>query len=561
MDKRTIFEAGKQIMLTQNEYIAEGGEGIVYRLGNKVFKIYSDETKVLPQGKFNELSGLDMHNIVRPLDFIYDSRGQAIGYSMQAVDQADALTRWFTNDYRQAEGITNELVYKLIQSIREVTSYIHDKSCLIVDGNEMNYLVNAKGTPYFIDVDSYQTPSFAATAIMPSIRDWTVGPKNFSTGSDWFSFAVIACQLLVGIHPFKGRHKDFKRGDFEGRVKANVSIFGGDVKMPSAVRDFSLIPDNYRDWFEAVLQNGERIAPPELIGAISGLKSYIGKQIIAQKLTLQEISSLEETVTAVFSAFNKLFIKTDSTLIQDNETWRFKDSTTQVIVTAQSQIPIMAKVEHGRFVYLNTQNSKIVDDGLKVNKLMTYENRLYGIEGKNFYEFGVIEMGKAIKITSKARTIMPNASTLFEGLLHQDLMGKAFWMLPYKANNVAFINISELNGKPILNARYMRGIAVVITIESGEYIRRVIKFSEDHKSYLIMDTSTVDQIEINFTVLDRGVCILIPEDGEMWVFDTRLDKDSVNKVKDKGVLLEMKLQNANEKVYGIIGKQVFSISL
>lgn len=561
MDKRTIFESGNPVILTQNDYIAEGGEGIVYRHGNKVYKIYTDTSKVLPQGKFNELSSLNLKNIIRPLDLIYNDKGQSIGYSMMSVDNAEPLTRWFTNDYRQSKGINNENVLQLIQNMRDVTAYIHSKNCLIVDGNEMNYLVKDDATPYFIDVDSYQTQNFAATAIMPSIRDWSVGPKDFSQGSDWFSFAIIACQLLVGIHPYKGRHKDFKRGDFEGRVKSNTSIFGKDVKMPSAVRDFSLIPNNYRDWFEAVLENGERIAPPEVIDSTSSMKAKVALKVMPQKLRIEEIHSFKENVNRVFSVFSNLYIKTESRLIEGNSAWNFKDPDTQAIVTVKNQAVILAKVERGRFIYLNTQENKVVDDGLNIDELMTYENRLYGVKDKNFYEFGTIEMSNVIKLTSKARTIMPNSSSLFNGLLHQDIMGKAYWMIPYSTGNVAFTNIKEIDDTPLLNAKYMRGIAVSITIENGEYIRRVIKFSKDHKEYKIIDTTVVDQTEINFTVLDRGVCIMIPEDGEIWVFDTRIDKKDINKVTDKGALLNMSLQNANEKVYGILDSKIYSIQL
>src|SRR4030042_7024396 len=140
------------------------------------------------------------------------------------------------------------MIIHLVENIKKLIYFVHDKNCLIVDGNELNYLVNNDFiTPYMIDVNSWQTPSYNATAIMPSIRDWST--TTFSELTDWFSFAIISFQLFIGVHPFKGTHKKYRRNDFVNRVKDSVSVFNSQVSLPPSARDFNLIPGSYKDWY------------------------------------------------------------------------------------------------------------------------------------------------------------------------------------------------------------------------------------------------------------------------------------------------------------------------
>lgn len=147
---------------------------------------------------------------------------------MKAVPKCYSLSRLVTNDFRSQHNIQNETILKLIQKLRETVEFIHSKGCLIVDGNEMNYLISEDfENVYFIDVDSYQTPSAKAHSYSTSTIDPLIEKSNkFTQESDWFIFGIIACTLLVGIHPFKGTYKGLsltiKKGDVKNRMKENV---------------------------------------------------------------------------------------------------------------------------------------------------------------------------------------------------------------------------------------------------------------------------------------------------------------------------------------------------
>ena len=62
-----VFVAGKhKRTLTQNDFKAQGGEGVVYVQGGTAYKIYADPNKMIPTPKIEELARLTHSNIIRP---------------------------------------------------------------------------------------------------------------------------------------------------------------------------------------------------------------------------------------------------------------------------------------------------------------------------------------------------------------------------------------------------------------------------------------------------------------------------------------------------------------
>lgn len=137
---------------------------------------------------------------------------------------------------------------------------------LIVDLNELNILV--KDTTfddvYFIDVDSYQTKSFPATAIMDSIRDRHA--TSYTNNTDWFSYGILSFQLFTGIHPFKGKHNKYSLLD--DRMLHNISVFNKEVSIPPIV-SLTSIPQVYKDWYIALFEEGKRLGPPSGVATVA----------------------------------------------------------------------------------------------------------------------------------------------------------------------------------------------------------------------------------------------------------------------------------------------------
>ena len=182
MDKYYVQGRG-EIHLSKADFKAQGGEGAVYVKGSTAYKIYADPRRMVPKAKILELSVLTHSNIIRPMEVLLDQSSNPVGYSMRYVDKAFALCQIFPKAFRQRKNLTPEMVLRLVQKLQEGVRHVHAKGILIVDLNEMNFLVSEYFSElFFIDVDSYQTPSFPATVLMESVRDRHA--KTFHEGSD-----------------------------------------------------------------------------------------------------------------------------------------------------------------------------------------------------------------------------------------------------------------------------------------------------------------------------------------------------------------------------------------
>ena len=169
------------------------------------------------------------------------------------MPSAQPLCRLFTRAFRERKGVTQGQILALICAFQETVQHVHDRGGLVVDMNEMNFLVDRDmQRVLFIDVDSYQTPSFPATAIMDSIRDRD--SATYSAGTDWFSFAILAFQMFVGVRPYRGKHATLV--DLDARMMANVSVLNRSVTVPATSYPLDILPSAYRDWFEALFEQG-----------------------------------------------------------------------------------------------------------------------------------------------------------------------------------------------------------------------------------------------------------------------------------------------------------------
>ncbi|MFW6121983.1 MAG: protein kinase domain-containing protein, partial [Petrotogales bacterium] len=299
-----------EVNLTQKNFLAKGGEGTVYSKKSVAYKIYENPDTMIPYGKIQELSVLELPQIIKPEEIIRDKDGVIIGYTMRYVKNTHALCSLFPKKFRLRHNITNDIIVNLVKIFRKIIEYVHSKNILVVDLNELNFLVaNKFDDMYAIDVNSYQTTNFPATVVMPSILDRHCN-NHFDAGTDWFSWGIVSCRMLLGIHPYKGKHKDFKKiplGDrMNARMKANVSIFHDEVSVPAACQSFDIIPQVLKDWYIAVFEDGEREPPPDdffavtikattKIKRISGSDSFNVEELFEYDSEILEVICFEGT--------------------------------------------------------------------------------------------------------------------------------------------------------------------------------------------------------------------------------------------------------------------------
>lgn len=559
------FIQGKgEVTLTDANYIAEGGEGKIYGKGSTIYKIYETTQKMIPIAKIQELKLLDKPNILIPMDIILNDKNTPIGFTMQWVQKTVPLCKLFSNDFRNKFNFTPQMTLELVEAIQRDMKFIHDQNCLIVDANEMNFLVDNKlQIPYFIDVNGYQTPHFPATALMPSIKDWH--SKIFSDLTDWFAFAVVACQLFVGIHPYRGNHPKYQRKDLEKRMQDNVSIFNKDVTVPSAARDFSYIPKAYQNWFFRLFEKGDRLPPPLIAGMLSITPVNI---ILIQNTDNFIIQLLREYENAIIDYWT---VNGNSVAILPNKIYLNKvgyDYTTPdvgVIFSPKTLVPIKVSISDDDFLVMqNVKTDEAIQSNIKASEKMIVGNALFVRYDNHFFEVGVDEFGdRIVTFIRSTWNILPHSTKMFDGLVYQDVLGVPYLLIPYKHNvsSCSIQPIKELKGYKVIDAKQSHGVCVLIGFKNNKYDRIVLKFNKDYSQYAARIIEDVGAGSVNFVTLDNGIVVAITEDDSVEIFSNNIESNSVKIIKDPDINSKMKLYKDGVTVLFADNKKLYKIAL
>jgi serine/threonine protein kinase len=513
---------------------------------------------MIPVAKIQELQNLTRDNILKPLDILLDKNSKPIGFTMKWIRDSIAMCKLFTTDFRTRSKIAPSDVVTLVESIASTMSFIHSKQCLVVDFNEMNMMIDSKfKIPYFIDVDSYQTPNFQANAIMPSIRD--VHSTTFSELTDWFSFAIVTCQLFIGIHPFKGKHPDFPKADFVTRMKNNASIFNPKILLPATVRDFSYIPKEYLEWYIRLFEKGERSLPPTIGGVIIA----VAKPTVAysQTFTIKCLSTQDIDIIGHFSIMGVNVYLTKAAVHMNAQRFTLAHPDSDVLILMKTLTPVEAYIEDGRLVLWDMSENRLIPITLYAKNKMIIDNRLFVLSDDKLIEVTIQEMNHtAIAAIGNVWSVHPNASQMMRRVLYQDLLGKPFFLIPHKNGSAIMQTFPGLDGYKIIDARYENGVLVVIRYKNGIYDRVVIVINPDTLEYTHRAIKDVGNIAINFTVLDNGVALLLTEDDEIELFFNSPDKTALKIIKDSGIDSSMKLSHNGTVAMYMKDNKAYSIT-
>lgn len=524
---------GITVNLSDKDFITEGGEGKIYGKNDTIYKIYTDKKKVINPQKIVELSVLDRENIVKPMELVYIAGPEFVGFTMKWIKNTVPLVKLFSNAYKDTNGVSMEQLLKLIDNIKENINYIHSKNILIVDGNEFNYLVDEAtlSIPYFIDVDSYQTKNFPATAIMPSIVDYK-SKGNFTDLSDWFSFAIVSFQILTGIHPFKGTHPAYSKKDLEGRMKANISVFNKQVLMPPTAKSLDVIPTELKDWYYRLFEKGERIMPPFKYGGVVPIIISAQSIDISLKFDINLVLDFENEIRGHQYLLNNNIFQFDDCIFINKRRYEAPVKKYKYMLNDNFE-PI--------FVYTENKFLKIHSDKQKIQAPVLYSENSFIIENKlfNIYEDKVTEVDR---ITMNDRTIfsvknswniLANATKVFDGFLFSNLLGKYYLNIPYDftKTKMSIKHIPELEGYRIIDGKRIKNIIVLVGHKDNQYDKIMLKFDNTFENYVCSMFSDTQDIEINFSILENGIGIFLNEEN-LYIMSVSLKTNEFNIIKD-----------------------------
>lgn len=555
------------LTLRESDYVTTGGEGSIYRTGKTIVKLYTDVAKMQRDGmpdKIRALSVLKHAGIVAPQGVVLDEQQSPAGFYMPFVE-GEPMSRVFVSDFRMRTGFGDADATKLAHAMYDVVAYAHQHKVLMVDANELNWLVGyAKGKPpvaTVIDVDSWAIGHWPATVIMPSIRDWKA--KAFSETTDWYAWGVVAFQVFTGIHPFKGKLDGYKPGDMIQRMKDNASVFAPGARLPHSVRDFSCIPAPLMDWFQATFQQGARSIPPSPTAAVQPARAARTMRAVTGTTGALVVEKLfGRAGDPAVRVWANGVVRMASGEMADLATGKHVNWKTDAAVEVGSQGGnfILAERQHGEFYFTHRVPGGPqvgMTSPLRMQRIFRAGEQIFAVTDSELIEAKFQDLGKPVLTFGRRWGINPNATTWLDDVAVQKVLGATFVVLPLSAGGIVQVRAPSLDGANVVAGKTGAHFAAFTVLEpSGDYRKVELTFAKDFSTHTTW-TAPVDSAELNMAILPRGVVATVVEDGELVIFVP--SNGTLNKVKDRGITTDMKLAAWGEKVVYIHDGAVWQV--
>lgn len=570
---------GVEVNLTQKDFVAQGGQASIYTKKGVAYKIYTDPKQALPVGKIKALSVLTDHNIIKPQNILVDGTGTIVGYTTTFVKDAYPMSQLFPKSFREREGVTASHIQGLVRKFSAGIQHIHSKSILVVDMNESNLLVgNSFQDLFFIDTDSYQTTGYPCPVLMESVRDWTIKNHQWTELSDWFSFAVVSFQMFVGVHPFRGVYKgpktemrtklttDDPNDTFaitRRRMQGNVSVFDPNVGVSAAVYPFNVIPSEYLAWYKKVFAEGLRAPPPGFQGTVVAVLAPTlprPSSGAAGALDIMEIASYgSENIIQLFSNGQKMIVVTDKGVWVDTmKVLHAPEVIHGCAFTPKGGKAILARA-NGSLTEVSTQ--KDVQFGLTSEKTSSHDGRLYMKNGEQVHELSFIEAsGNTLVSTRPVVNVLPNATSLYRGVVVQNLLGSVYVSLLSASGISRQIRVKELDSYKIQDARLEGNVLMTVGRKGSQYDRLVFRF-DDSDQYDVRVVSDITPTGLNYVVMDSGVVVSMTEEDKLEIFSSRRWSSSVKVIEDKNLSGDCTLYKHGGSVIFTRGDKVFQMRM
>lgn len=562
-----------KLKLNPTHHMATGGEASVYRASGTVIKLYTNPAKMSEPGMIEKLlylATLTDECVVSPRNLVLDSHGAPIGYYMDFVENGEALSSIFTNDFRQRTGFGDEHASLLVDRILQVMMYAHGHDAIMVDPNELNWTTVAAALPgrdpRALDVDSWLVPGHRPRTIpmMASIRDWHTPKVGIET--DRFAFAVVTFQVFTGIHPYRGTLDGYKRTEMARRMKDQASVFTQGVRLNQAVRDFGCIPGPLLAWYEAVFQHGNRSQPPSPL--------YTGATSPARQVRVMRVV----TTTTGGLKYERLFDQPGDPVIRVfpcgivllRSLKLFDIASKRQIGTAPSETCevikdnggwILAGGDDPSFTYIDaaTRQAAPLPVTLNAKAIVRYQNRLFGVTTEGLTELTLKKFTRPVLSVGQTWQAMFNSTHWFDGTGVLDAMGAKYLIVPFGDDACAHVRVRELDNLRVITAKAgPRFVSVIAVNKNGDYRKIELTFDHLYTTYTVWE-GDAEGPELNMALLPRGVVATIVRDGELVIFVPTTTK--TNRVADKDATTTMLMGNWDDAVVFIRDGQLWRVSM
>lgn len=407
---------------------------------------------------------------------------------------------------------------------------------------------------------------------MDSVRDrhCDYTKKENDENTDWFSWGVLACQMLVGIHPYKGKHPNFeslpKDQRLDARMKNNVSIFNPDATVPKVCEPFDSIPKALRDWFVAVFDKGVRTPPPADFEAVVAIVAARIKQIVGSDLfEINELQSFSEEIVRVCSTDTISVVVTEKSLHVGNTAYPLPTPDVKLAFSPTQDRPVAFWLDGETLNALDVIKQEKIIQAATGSGLMECDGRVYVQNGTHVIEQKLQELGGKIRIIPSivGRVLdVPGATQIFDGVILQNMLGTFHASLFPESGKCFQIRLKEPQEYRVVDARYENNVLVIVGVKQGQYDRFVFRFDgKTFKNYDVRITDNITYTGLNFTVADQGIAVLLNDEEKLEAFSNSMSSSSVKVMDDDALEADMKFFHKGTKILFAKGKKLFTIKM
>jgi hypothetical protein len=345
------------------------------------------------------------------------------------------------------------------------------------------------------------------------------------------------------------------------RMQKNISVFNSEVSIPKSCYPLDVIPEGYKQWFKAVLEDGKRVVPPVDGKYVIAVAAKIDKISGTDNFDISEIDMFEGNVIDFYSLYGARVTVTTEWVYLGSKQVAKTDSRVGIVVTPKMNHVILVK-QNGSLdlTDLNTRQKLIFNTA--VETFMCYDGRLYVKHDGTISEVEFIELPSSIIVQPKPMAnVLEQATQVFDGVVVQSLLGACYVSVFPQASSHYQVKIDEINDHRIINAKFVSGVLMVLGEKKGRYDRFVVRFSSSYTSYDITVVKDVGPVDLNFTVLDNGICVMINEKEEMELFQNRQGSQSKRVIDDPDIHGDMILFKDGQRTMFARGNSLYSLTM
>ena len=312
-------KGGKVYVARTSNEIASGGEGRILKASEDkklALKLYHPTRTPLSEERFAYLTKLDDKWFVKPKDLLYDGKRLA-GFTMELLSKDYfVIQNIFQKDFCKTNKVTLDVKLKIFRSLIDAVKSAHALGVIIGDLNQYNIMVSVKGGVKFLDVDSYETPTYKHSGILlEDIRDYCYG-GHVTKNSDYYALSVMLFWMACFVHPFKGIHARYKK--ISERMINKIPVFKADpdLKVPKFYEPLkkghllSQFERMYLDKLERFIISIDEGQASSIFATADIPKPSAVKKYQQEALFIQEV--LQDDIESVDAIGGRLLVRTKS---------------------------------------------------------------------------------------------------------------------------------------------------------------------------------------------------------------------------------------------------------